>query len=377
MFKLPPISLYIHIPWCLKKCGYCDFYSYVSKNIIPETEYIKHLLKDFEKDLNLINKRKINSIFIGGGTPTLLKTKSIQKLLNGIKERAKISKKAEITIEANPTTLEYQRFLGYKNLGINRFSIGIQTFNSDLLQKIERTYKKKEAISAVKEISKIHKNFNLDIMYGLPNQSLEEALLDLKIAIKYNPKHISWYQLTIEPNTPFYAKKVNIQQNEDVIFETLIQGDKILKKSGYKKYEISSYSKLNYECQHNLNYWNFGDYIGIGCNAHGKITQKNGDIIRTIKNKNIQDFINKKYLQYKSIVLKKDKPFEYFMNAFRLYKPISKKQFQERTNVNEHFIKKKIKKAIQKEYIKETYNSWKTTKKGKMFLNSLIEIFLN
>jgi len=145
MFKLPPISLYIHIPWCLKKCGYCDFYSYVSKNIIPETEYIKHLLKDFEKDLNLINKRKINSIFIGGGTPTLLKTKSIQKLLNGIKERAKISKKAEITIEANPTTLEYQRFLGYKNLGINRFSIGIQTFNSDLLQKIERTYKKKRS----------------------------------------------------------------------------------------------------------------------------------------------------------------------------------------------------------------------------------------
>lgn len=376
MFKLPPISLYIHIPWCLKKCGYCDFYSYVSRKPIPEKEYINHLLKDLEKDLILINQRKIESIFIGGGTPSLLKERSIKKLLQEIKNIANISNTAEITIEANPTTLENKRFLNYKNSGINRFSLGIQTFQSKLLKKIERTYNKKEAILAIKKIRKINKNFNLDIMYGLPNQTLDDALLDLKKAVKYNPTHISWYQLTIEPNTVFYKKKLTLP-NENIIFKMLMQGDEFLKKSGYKKYEISSYSKLHYECKHNLNYWNFGDYIGIGCSAHGKITQENGEIIRTVKNNNINDFINGKYLKYKNIILKKDKPFEYFMNAFRLYKPIYKKIFQERTNIDENYIKKNIEKAIEKRYIIEKINFWETTKKGKMFLNSLLKIFLD
>ncbi|WP_295164068.1 radical SAM family heme chaperone HemW [uncultured Buchnera sp.] len=376
MFKLPSISLYIHIPWCLKKCGYCDFYSYVSKSTIPEKKYIEHLLKDLEKDLNLINGRKINSIFIGGGTPSLLKSSSIENLIKEIKKRINISNTTEITIESNPTTLEYKRFLNYKKSGINRFSIGIQTFNSDLLKKIERTYNKEEAILAIEEINKINKNFNLDIMYGLPNQSLNDVLSDLKYAVKHNPKHISWYQLTIEPNTPFYMKKLNLP-NENMIFKMLIQGDKFLKKSGYKKYEISSYAKINYECQHNLNYWNFGDYIGIGCSAHGKITQKNGDIIRTIKNKNLNDFINGKYLKCKNIILKKEKPFEYFMNTFRLYKPVLKKQFQERTNIDPIYIKEKIEKAIKKGYIKDKIDSWNTTKKGKIFLNSLLKIFLD
>ncbi|AYN24541.1 radical SAM family heme chaperone HemW [Buchnera aphidicola] len=376
MFKLPPISLYIHIPWCLKKCGYCDFYSYVSKSSIPEKKYIEHLLKDLEKDLNLINGRVINSIFIGGGTPSLLKSSSIEKLLKEIKKRINISNTAEITIEANPTTLEYKRFFNYKKAGVNRFSIGVQTFNSNFLKKIERTYNKEEAILAIEEIRKINKNFNLDIMYGLPNQSLQDVLSDLKYAVKYSPTHISWYQLTIEPNTLFYIKKLNLP-NENIIFKMSIEGDKFLKKSGYKKYEISSYSKLNYECKHNLNYWNFGDYIGIGCSAHGKITQINGDIIRTIKNKNINDFINGKYLNYKNIILKKEKPLEYFMNVFRLYKPVLKKQFQERTNIDESYIKEKIKKAIEKGYIKDQINFWNTTHKGKTFLNSLLKIFLN
>ncbi|AAM68073.1 radical SAM family heme chaperone HemW [Buchnera aphidicola] len=376
MFKLPPISLYIHIPWCIKKCGYCDFYSYVNKSFIPEKEYIDHLLKDLEKDLSLIKEREINSIFIGGGTPSLLKSSSIKKMMREIKKRINISNTAEITIEANPTTLEYKRFFNYKKSGINRFSIGVQTFNSDLLKKIERTYNKREAILAVEEIKKINKNFNLDIMYGLPNQSLKDVLLDLQYAVKYNPTHISWYQLTLEPNTPFYVKKLNLP-NENNIFKMLVEGEKFLKQSGYKKYEISSYAKLNYECQHNLNYWNFGDYIGIGCSAHGKITQINGDIIRTIKNKNINDFMNGKYLKHKNFVLKKDKPFEYFMNIFRLYKPVLKRQFEERTNINQNYIKEKIKKAIEKGYLKNKIDFWDTTKKGKMFLNSLLKIFLD
>ncbi len=376
MLKLPPISLYIHIPWCIKKCGYCDFYSYVSKKKIPEEKYISNLLKDLEKDLKLIYTRKINNIFIGGGTPSLLHHKSIENLITGIKKRTKLSKFTEITIESNPKLIEYKRFKNYKKSGINRFSLGIQTFNSNLLKKIERTYNKNEAIKAIKEVKKINNNFNIDLMYGLPNQSLKNALSDLKYAVKYNPTHISWYQFTLEPNTSFYKKKLNLPC-ENIIFQILHQGEKFLKKSGYIKYEISSYMKLQYKCRHNLNYWNFGDYIGIGCGAHGKITKINGDIIRTIKNKNINQFINGKYLNSKKLILEKDKPFEYFMNTFRLYQPIYKKHFQERTNISINQIKNNVKKALEKRYIIENKDSWETTKKGKIFLNSLLEIFLN
>ncbi|QCO71090.1 radical SAM family heme chaperone HemW [Buchnera aphidicola] len=375
MFTLPPISLYIHIPWCLKKCGYCDFYSYVSKESIPEKKYVEHLLKDFEKDLYLINDREINTIFIGGGTPSLLQSDSIKKLIHGIKTRNIISKNAEISIEANPKTLEYQRFIHYKNAGVNRFSLGVQTFNSNLLKKIERTYTSKEVINAVIESKKINDNLNLDLMYGLPDQLLEDALSDLQCAIKYNPSHISWYQLTIEPNTLFYAKKIKLP-HENIIFNMLIEGDKLLEKSGYKKYEISSYSKLNYQCQHNLNYWNFGDYIGIGCGAHGKITQKNGTIIRTIKNKNTNHFLSGNYLNSIHTVSERDKIFEYFMNVFRLYQPVCKKHFREKTNVNESLIEKNIQIAIKKGFLINELDFWCTTKKGKNFLNLLLEIFL-
>ncbi|QCI16773.1 radical SAM family heme chaperone HemW [Buchnera aphidicola (Aphis craccivora)] len=376
MLKLPPISLYIHIPWCIKKCGYCDFYSYVSKEIIPETEYIKSLLKDLEKDLKLIYKRKINNIFIGGGTPSLLHNISIKNLITGIKKRTELSKFSEITIESNPKLIEYKNFRNYKKSGVNRFSLGVQTFNSNLLKKIERTYNKKEVITAIKEIKKINNNFNIDIMYGLPTQSLNNVLSDLKNAVKFNPTHISWYQLTIEPNTSFYKKDLHLP-HENIIFEMFNQGEKFLKKSGYIKYEISSYVKSKYKCKHNLNYWNFGDYIGIGCGAHGKITKVNGDIIRTVKNKNINDFINGKYLNAKQLILDKDKPFEYFMNAFRLYKPIYKKHFQERTNISISNIENNIKQALKKKYLIENKDYWETTKKGKIFLNSLLKIFLN
>jgi len=360
----------------MKKCGYCDFYSYVSQEIIPEKEYIENLLKDFEKDLSLIKNRIINTIFIGGGTPSLLSSLSIKNLLNGIKKRNVIAKNAEITIEANPKTLEYQRFTHYKKSGINRFSLGIQTFNSNLLEKIERTYASKEAVNAIVETKKIHNNINIDLMYGLPGQFLEEALLDLQYAIKYKPSHISWYQLTIEPNTVFYANKIKLP-NEDIIFKMFIEGDKLLKKSGYKKYEISSYSKINYQCQHNLNYWNFGDYIGIGCGAHGKITQKNGKIIRTLKNKNINDFLNGNYLNSIKVTSQKDTIFEYFMNVFRLYQPVFKKHFREKTHIDESIIERNIQIAIRKGFLINQSDSWHTTKKGKNFLNSLLEIFLN
>ncbi|QCI21823.1 radical SAM family heme chaperone HemW [Buchnera aphidicola (Hyadaphis tataricae)] len=375
MFQLDTISLYIHIPWCLKKCGYCDFYSYVSKEKIPEEQYIEHLLKDFEKDLHLIHHKNIKTIFIGGGTPSLLKSSSIKKLINGIKKRAVISKNTEISIEANPTTIESKRFLNYQMAGINRFSLGIQTFNEAGLKKIERTYNKKEAIQSIKILKQVNNNINIDLMYGLPNQSLEEALLDLQCAIQWNPNHISWYQFTLEPNTIFYSKKI-ITPHEDLIFKMFTQGDKLLKKSGYKKYEISSYAKFNKQCKHNLNYWHYGDYIGLGCGAHGKITQKNGKIIRTLKNKNINCFLNGNYLHSINMVSKKDKIFEYFMNVFRLYEPVFKQHFTKKTNIEITKIEKDIQIAIKKGFLIDYLDYWKTTKQGKLFLNSLLKIFL-
>ncbi|WP_425619639.1 radical SAM family heme chaperone HemW [Buchnera aphidicola] len=376
MFNLPYISLYIHIPWCIKKCGYCDFYSYVSKEKIPEEKYIDHVLKDFEIDVLKVNNRKINTIFIGGGTPSLLKISSIKKLLLGIKKRFIITDNVEITIEANPKILEYQNFIYYKNIGINRLSLGIQTFNSYLLKKIERTYNKQEAISAILEAKKNYSNFNLDLMYGLPDQTLADSLLDLNIAIQYNPSHISWYQFTVEPNTIFYAKNISLP-NEHLIFQMFIEGEKLLKKSGYKKYEISSYSKTHYQCKHNLNYWNFGDYIGIGCSAHGKITQKNGKIIRTIKHKNVNHFLNGHYLHSINIVSEKEKIIEYFMNLARLYKPVLKKHFSKMTNIHINMIEQNIQIAKKEGFIIDHVNYWYITKKGKLFLNILLEIFLH
>lgn len=376
MLKLPPISLYIHIPWCLKKCGYCDFYSYVSQDTIPEEKYIEHVLKDFEKDVLMINNRTIHTIFIGGGTPSLLKINSIKKLLSGIKQIHRISNNIEISLEANPKISEYHRFMHYNYFGVNRLSLGIQTFNSSLLKNIERTYNNTEAINAIIEAKKYYINFNIDLMYGLPNQSIEHVLSDLKLAITYNPSHISWYQLTIEPNTIFYRKNIHLPK-EELIYHMLLEGEKLLKQSGYKQYEISSFAKSNYECKHNLNYWNFGDYIGIGCSAHGKITQKNGDIIRTIKNKNINHFLSGDYLHSQYIVSQKEKVIEYFMNIFRLYQPVSKKRFRKIININEKTIAEKITIAEKEGFMIDYPNYWTITKKGKRFLNTLLEIFLS
>ncbi|CAL4044035.1 radical SAM family heme chaperone HemW [Buchnera aphidicola] len=377
MFALPPLSLYVHIPWCIKKCPYCDFNSYVTKNKINEKEYIHHLILDLKYDIPFISERMINTIFIGGGTPSLFKSESIQFMLQEIRKHVYISPSAEITLEANPNTITYKKILKYKEIGINRISIGIQTFNKKQLNLLERD-KESININTIKNIMyncKL-KNINFDIMYGLPSQSCNDALSDLKKAISLNPSHISWYQLTIEPNTIFYSKRLNLPNTEE-IWKIWEQGRKLLNTFGYKQYEISSYSKKGYHCQHNINYWKYGDYLGIGCGAHGKLTQKNGTLIRIIKNKGVTDFINGKYIKKKYKVKDKDKPFEYFMNTLRLFQSTYRNKFNQYTFLNETYIKKDIKLAISQGYLEETSKTWKTTKKGKLFLNSLLEIFLH
>lgn len=377
MFKLPLLSLYVHIPWCVKKCFYCDFNSHELKSFIPQKKYISHLLHDLENDLILINdNRKISSIFIGGGTPSLFNYKFIKILIDGIKKKLSLSSNVEITIETNPSTVEINQFYKYKMFGINRVSIGIQSFFTDYLIHLGRTHSKKEAVYAANLASELKFNsFNIDLMHGLPNQSLEKAIEDLKKTISLKPKHISWYQLTIEKNTHFWSCPP-ILPNENILWEIFVQGHLLLKESGYIQYEISNYSKPGYQCQHNLNYWKFGDYLGIGCGAHGKISLKNGVIFRTIKTKHPRGYMKGNYLYQKKQVNKLDIPFEFFMNRFRLFEPIPKIDFIKYTGISEKTIQKQISQAIKENYITESQLNWHVTKKGKLFLNSLLKIFL-
>ncbi|MCW5197459.1 radical SAM family heme chaperone HemW [Buchnera aphidicola (Chaitophorus viminalis)] len=375
--KLPSISIYIHIPWCLKKCPYCDFYSKtINIENIPSKKYIKNLLLDLKKNINFIKSRKIHSIFIGGGTPNLIHPKYIKFLIQEIKKIVSFSKNIEITLEANPKSVQEEVFFEYKEIGVNRLSLGIQSFNEKILKNIQRNYTFLELIKTIHMIKKINfYSLNFDLIFGLPQQTLKEFLSDLTYAINFKPQHISLYQLSIERNTLFY-KKTPILPKEQDTFQMFNKSSKILNKYNYLKYEISSYSKLKYQCQHNLNYWKFGDYLGIGCGAHSKITLKTNKIIRIIKNKNISEYMNGHYIKKKYFIKKKHIPLEFFMNNFRLYKPCLRKNFIKYTGLKENIIKKPIEIAIKKKYLIQNKKYWITTDIGKLFLNNLLELFI-
>ncbi|CAL4325516.1 Heme chaperone HemW [Buchnera aphidicola (Eriosoma grossulariae)] len=376
MIKIPSLSLYIHIPWCKKKCPYCDFNSYPTTGEIPEKKYIFHLLQDLKQNIQLIKNRTICSIYIGGGTPSLIHPKIIKKLLEDVKNIVPVLKNAEITIEMNPNIQEIKYIPDYCNAGINRISIGIQSFNKNLLKKIGRNYTDMEIYKIMNFIKNIpFINLNLDLMYGLPQQSINTGILDIEKTIQYNPTHISWYQLTIEPNTLFELNQP-ILPKENISWNIFKYGNQLLKKSGYQQYEISSFSKPGYQCKHNLNYWRYGDYLGIGCGAHSKITKKNGDIIRIIKKKQIFNFMNGEYIEKITFIKPEERAFEYFINHFRIFEPISKKHFSQLTGLNPIDIKNEINDAVLKKYLKKNHTHWETTKKGKLFLNNLLEIFI-
>ncbi|BGI51601.1 MAG: radical SAM family heme chaperone HemW [Buchnera aphidicola (Ceratovacuna japonica)] len=373
------LSLYIHIPWCIRRCPYCNF-NISTFNIRRKKKYIKkyinNMCRDLKKDKRLVKRKKIHTIFIGGGTPTIFTYKEIYIMLKKIKKIFQFSKKIEITIEMDPKTVETKNIKFYNKIGINRISIGIQTFNNKKLKLLRRMYKCNQAIDIIKKCKKNNNaKINLDIMHSLPNQSLYEALVDIKISCNMNPHHISWYKLEIEKNTVFHKKKIK-NTIERIYLKILKYGKIILKKNGYKQYEISSYSKNNNESKHNLNYWNFGDYIGIGCGSHGKITTKNGNVIRTIKEKNIKKYNLKNYLYKIKVINEKEKILEFFMNKFRLYKPILINDLFKYTRIKIKKIYKKINKAKKKGYIVINKKKIETTKMGKNFLDNLLEIFV-
>ncbi|QJC38618.1 radical SAM family heme chaperone HemW [Enterobacteriaceae endosymbiont of Donacia fulgens] len=373
-------SLYIHIPWCLKKCPYCDFYStiFIKKNIKIQELYINSLLLDLEKTLFFIKKKiYIKSIFLGGGTPSLLNEKLISLLLNKIKKKIYVLKSVEITIEINPSSISEKKIKSYINSGINRFSIGVQSFNNQSLKILGRLHNAEEAINAINILVKNNiSNFNLDIIYGIPGQSLKNSYDDLYKAILFKPSHISWYQLTIEKNTIFEKFKPKNLLNDNLLWKMFLQGKKIFFKHQYLQYEISSFVKeKKFMCKHNLNYWYFGNYLGIGCNSHSKITFNN-KIIRIIKNKNIKKYINGDFFYSIKTILHKEIIFEFFLNRLRLYKKISKKEFLKMTGIKTVIIIPLIKKALKLDYLKENNDYWFITNKGHLYLNNLLEIFI-
>ncbi|VTQ53663.1 coproporphyrinogen III oxidase [Campylobacter jejuni] len=376
MRKLPPLSLYIHIPWCVQKCPYCDFNSHALKGEVPHDDYVAHLLADLDADLHLAGGRSVGTIFIGGGTPSLLSSEAMQTLLDGVRARLPLDADAEITMEANPGTVEADRFSGYQRAGVNRISIGVQSFDAQKLERLGRIHGPEEAKRAAHLATGLNlRSFNLDLMHGLPDQTLEEALDDLRQAIALNPPHLSWYQLTIEPNT-LYASRPPTLPDDDALWDIFEQGDQLLTAAGYQQYETSAYAKPGYQCQHNLNYWRFGDYLGIGCGAHGKLTQPNGQILRTVKTKHPRGYMQGRYMDKQHPVETEDLPFEFFMNRFRLLEAAPREEFGLYTGLDESVIRAQLDDAIAKDYLLETGTHWQITGKGKLFLNSLLELFL-
>jgi len=376
---LPPLSLYIHIPWCIKKCPYCDFNSHAIKDGTPESAYIDALLNDLDKDLQLYDiTRPISSIFIGGGTPSLFSPDSIDRLLRGIERRATLKNNLEITLEANPGTFESHKFAELRALGINRLSIGIQSFNDKLLKKLGRVHSAHEAIVAAEIAHQAgFENFNLDLMFGLPDSSPDDSKSDVATAISLKPAHISFYQLTLEPNTYFHKFPPQLP-NDELIFSTQKRCQKLLADHGYQQYEVSAYSQPGMQCRHNVNYWQFGDYLGIGAGAHGKITQ-------TLPHKIIRSFKPKSPEQYLSdthknggvgVISVADLPLEFVMNHLRLKQGFTMETYQSTTGLALATLESAISACLKQELLICQDNHYYCSEQGWNFMDNVLEKFM-
>lgn len=378
---LPPLSLYIHVPWCVKKCPYCDFNSHNSPQDIPEEAYVDALIRDLEQEVPLIWGRSVQTIFIGGGTPSLLSAEAYDRLFSAIRALLPLHHDAEITLEANPGTMEAGRFQDYRAVGINRLSIGIQSFDNDALKSLGRIHDSGQAVKAVEAAHQAgYDNFNLDLMFGLPGQDAAKARQDVDTAIALAPAHISYYQLTIEPNTLFYAQPPTLPP-EDPIFDWQLASQTRLAEAGYQQYETSAYARNGRRCRHNVNYWQFGDYIGIGAGAHGKISSAAPQqIVRRVKQKQPQAYIDTAgsdaCLLEQTQVSDGDVGFEFMLNAMRLTGGVPTPLFQQHTGVPISSIKKPLARAEELGLLQHTIERLRPTQKGQLYLNSLIELFL-
>ena len=378
--QYPPLSVYIHIPWCIHKCPYCDFNSHEFKdqNIKNNEEAYTHALLKQIENYNIEPNRPIHSIFFGGGTPSLFSPKAFDTLIKKLENTFGLDKNCEITIEANPGTFDKEHFYGYRDVGINRMSLGIQSFNQTHLKKLERIHTPKEAASAANLAVRIFDKVNIDLMFALPNQSLSDVKEDITKALEIGTSHISYYHLTIEPNTFFYKFPPQLPDEEKSaeIFD-LISNE--LNSAKFEHYETSAYAKKNSQCLHNLNYWNFGDYLGIGAGAHSKLSCE-GKISRKSCFKNPRDYIkntnNHKFYDDEKLLSENDLIFEFMMNALRLNKGFNQSLFEQRTNLPISIIDKELSLAKDKKLIIQKNGRIKPTDLGQSFLNELLQIFL-
>ena len=379
---LPPLALYIHFPWCEKKCPYCDFNSHQIKEGatgFDEDRYIKALIADLETELPRIWGRQVHSIFIGGGTPSLLSAKGMDTLLSAIRARINLEPDAEITMEANPGSVEAEKFAGFAKAGINRVSLGIQSFQDAQLKALGRIHNGEEAKRAIAIALAHFKSVNLDLMYGLPMQTVEDAKQDVETALSFNTSHLSLYNLTLEPNT-YFANFPPKLPNEDVVDAIFEQNLNLLSKAGYKRYEVSAYAKPGMECKHNLNYWRFGDYIGIGAGAHGKISFPD-KITRQVRERHPETYMQSMETKGNALVESKevpvtDLPFEFMLNTLRLTDGVATNTFTERTGLPLNVISKGLDEATKKGLLDSNPSLLKGTTQGLRYLNNLQEIFL-
>lgn len=380
-FKVPiPLSLYIHLPWCVRKCPYCDFNSHAASDNLPEELYVNALLKDLEEQLPRIWGRRLVSIFFGGGTPSLFSPQVIEKILLGVNARLNFNPAIEITLEANPGTIDESRFKGFRAAGVNRLSIGIQSLQNEKLKLLGRIHDRDYALRAIDAaVNAGFNNFNVDLMHGLPNQSLQDAMSDVQDALQFQPPHFSWYQLTIEPNTVFYKHPPTLPE-DDKLWEIQEQGIKILSANQLKQYEVSAYAKENAECTHNKNYWEFGDYLGIGAGAHSKITDiENGLILRQEKMKQPKDYLDpqKNFVAKEFTVNDKEVVFEFMLNALRLTQGIATELFTERTGLPFSILEPTLSILKNKKLLSDDPARLCATEMGQRFLNDVIEMFLS
>ena len=379
----PPLSLYIHIPWCVKKCPYCDFNSHESRfknqaQEIPEKRYVAALIADLEQSVPRVYGRKIKSVFFGGGTPSLFSADSINEILSSVRMLTPLDYGAEITLEANPGTVDTAHFAGYKQAGINRVSLGIQSFNANYLKALGRIHDDKQAIVAAELALKTFEHVNLDVMYALPNQTLTHALQDAKMAVSLNPDHLSFYHLTLEPNTPFHRTPPSLP-SDDVSADMQEQIEALLTEHGYEHYETSAFCKPKSNARHNINYWQFGDYLGIGAGAHSKLSYHD-KITRETRHKHPKAFMeaaeSDNAVDNTWVIEQTDLGFEFMMNALRLTNGFDTKLFQERTGMPWQAISVRVAEALNKGLITQDLTRLQPTLLGQRYLNNLLELFL-
>ena len=377
---LPPLSLYVHLPWCIKKCPYCDFNSHEMPGAdLPEQRYIDALIADLEASLPLIWGRSVHSIFIGGGTPSLFSPAAIDRLLGELRARLRLDADCEITLEANPGTFEKDRFKAFRSAGVTRLSVGVQSFNDAHLKALGRVHDSAQAIAAVEEAAASFETFNLDIMYALPGQTLAGLEKDMRQALALSPPHISIYHLTIEPNT-YFAKFPPVIPEEDLAYAMLDRITEMTAQAGMQRYEVSAYAKPGHRCFHNLNYWQFGDYLGIGAGAHSKLSFAHR-IVRQVRWREPRLYIDNalagEAVSQEAEVSRADLPFEYMLNALRLRDGFKLQDFAEKTGLPVSALQTGLDEAERKGLIERDLTSLRPTERGFDFLNDLQSLFLS